>query len=175
MTAITFRDADPAAPADVAQLAAIGAQTFTETFGHLYSPADHAAFLANDHSPAAVAALLAKPHAAARLAFDGDDVAGYAVVAPNALPHVPDDLATLELKRLYLLKRWHGRGLADPLIAWAEDHARATGHAATSLSVFSDNARGKAFYRRHGYVHMGDYHFMVGAQADLEHVWCKRL
>ena len=44
---ITYRDATPA---DAAALATLGADSFRETFGHLYDPADLALFLAN-HMP----------------------------------------------------------------------------------------------------------------------------
>jgi len=175
MTNTTFRDADPASPADAATLAAIGARTFVETFGHLYAPADLEAFVAADHSPEAAAALLAAPGTAALFVEAAGETAGYAVIAPNRLPHVPPDLPAHELKRLYLLAPLHGRGLADALIAWAEERARCFGAEALTLSVFSENHRAMRFYTRHGFAHLGDYHFMVGAQADLEHVWMKRL
>jgi ribosomal protein S18 acetylase RimI-like enzyme len=172
--AVTFRDAAPT-PEDAAALAEIGARTFVDTFGHLYCADDLAAFLEGDHSPAAAAALLAKPGVRARFALLDGAVAGYAVVAPNALPHVPADVCAAELKRLYLLPALKGAGVADALMDWAEALAAATGHDAMTLSVFSDNHRAKRFYARRGFTHLGDYHFMVGAQADLEHVWMKRL
>lgn len=175
MTNIIFRDADPASAADAATLAAIGERTFTETFGHLYRPEDLEAFVTAEHRPGPSAALLAAPHVAVRFAEAAGDAIGYAVIAPNNLPHLPADLAAHELKRLYLLAAFHGRGLADTLIGWAETRARGFGAQALTLSVFSENHRAMRFYARHGFAHLGDYRFMVGAQADLEHVWMKRL
>lgn len=172
--AVTYRDAAPT-PGDAAALAAIGAATFVDTFGHLYRAQDLRAFLDGDHSPAAAAALLARPGVAARFALLEGTIAGYAVVAPNALPHVPAKLRAAELKRLYLLPALQGAGVADALMDWAEGVARAAGFEAMALSVFSDNHRAKRFYARRGFTHLGDYRFLVGAQADLEHVWMKPL
>lgn len=172
--AVSYRDVS-STPDDAAALAAIGATTFLDTFGHLYRAEDLRAFLDGDHSPAAAAALLAKPGVHARFALLDGAVAGYAVVAPNALPHVPEGVRAAELKRLYLLPALKGAGVADALMDWAEGVARSTGHDAMTLSVFSENHRAKRFYTRRGFAHLGDYHFMVGAQADLEHVWIKRL
>mgnify|MGYP005837650441 CR=1 FL=1 len=171
---VRFRDAAPTAT-DAAALADIGTRTFVATFGHLYGAGDLAAFLAADHSPAAAARLLARPGVHVRFALHAGTVAGYAVVAPNALPHVPADVRAAELKRLYLLADLMGRGVADQLMDWAQGVARAAGHDAMTLSVFSANHRAKRFYARHGFTHLGDYLFMVGTHADLEHVWMKRL
>jgi GNAT superfamily N-acetyltransferase len=171
-TAVRYRDVTPA---DAAELARIGRDTFVETFGHLYSAADLSAFIESDHSEAACRVLLARPGVAARFAETGGALHGYAVIAPNALPFVPEDVPTLELKRLYLTAALRGQGAADLLMDWAESHARRAGAQAVSLSVFSENHRAKRFYARRGYTHLGDYHFMVGSQADEEHVWWRRL
>src|SRR4051812_5084604 len=69
---------------DAAAIAALGRSTFTETFGHLYPPADLAAFLAEAHSESAVEALLADPAHALWLAEVGGRPAGYALAGPCA-------------------------------------------------------------------------------------------
>src|ERR1700761_5839161 len=53
MTSVQLR---VAGPADAETLAALGAATFTETFGHLYPPEDLADFLGRQHTPALYAA-----------------------------------------------------------------------------------------------------------------------
>ena len=63
MSGLVFR---PAAPSDAAALAALFAQSFSETFGHLYRPADLAAFLAS-HDEARWARELADPAFAVRV------------------------------------------------------------------------------------------------------------
>ena len=45
----------PATLADAPALAALGAETFIAAFGHLYTPEDLAAFLAQVHAPGPVA------------------------------------------------------------------------------------------------------------------------
>ena len=76
-----------AGPADAAAVAAIGARTFTETFGHLYPPADLARFLADGHSPARALADLADPRLAIWLAEADGAPVGYALAGPCGLPH----------------------------------------------------------------------------------------
>ena len=169
---VTYRDATPA---DAEALAAIGAETFVHTFGPLYSAADLAMFLDENHSAAAAAAFLATPGYETRLAQAGDDLAGYAMICPAALPHLDPAVPTLELKRLYLLPPWFGLGIADALMDWMDARARAIGAGAIALSVYSDNVRAQRFYRRHGFTSVGEYGFRVGAQLDREFVYVKRL
>ncbi len=169
---ITYRDATPA---DAVTLASIGAETFNATFGHLYRAQDLRAFLDENHSEAAAAAFLAKPGYATRFAEAAAELVGYAVVCPCDLPYTDAARPTLELKRLYLLPGQFGRGVADALMTWVDDQARARGAADIALSVFSENHRAMRFYQRHGFSEVGRYHFRVGEQLDEEFVYIKRL
>jgi hypothetical protein len=97
MSAITYR---MAGPEDAALLADLGRRTFTETFGHLYKPADLAAFL-ESHVPEKWAAELADPAFAVRLAEENGDAAGYAKLGPPSLPFEPRG-PSIELRQFYV-------------------------------------------------------------------------
>lgn len=169
---ITYRDASLP---DAAALARIGAETFTITFGHLYTAADLDGFLDENHSEAAAAAFLAQPDYATRLAHAGEALAGYAMVASAALPHLDPKRTTLELKRLYLMPAHFGAGIADALMEWSHAIAAERGADSLALSVFSENPRAMRFYARHGFTHVGEYRFRVGTQLDREFVYVKHL
>lgn len=169
---IHYRDATPA---DAATLAAIGERTFVTTFGHLYSARDLALFLAANHSPEAAARYLTAPDHATRFADEGGATVAYAMVCPANLPHLAPDRTALELKRLYLLPSHFGHGVADALMDWTLDHAARAGAHDVALSVFSDNPRAIAFYRRHGFQPVGQYKFPVGDQLDDEFVYVRPL
>lgn len=158
---IAYRDATSD---DAPALARLGKQTFTETFGHLYAPDDLALFLEN-HTEAKWRADLADPGLAVRLAEDEGQAVGYAKVGPPSLPFEVTR-PTAELKQFYLLKPWHGAGIAHALMQWVEQEARQRGAEQIVLSVFIDNHRARRFYERYGFVIIGQYHFMVGTHAD---------
>lgn len=158
---ITYRDATPA---DAALMADIGTRSFTETFGHLYTPENLAAFLVN-HSEANWHGELTDPRYAVRLAFEGGNAVGFAKVGPPSLPFEVTG-PTAELRQLYVLKPWHGAGVAPVLMDWVLAEARRRGAAEIYLSVFIDNARARKFYDRHGFEAVGRYDFMVGTHAD---------
>lgn len=158
---VSYRDGTSA---DAALMARLGAATFIETFGHLYSPANLAAFLVN-HEPDKWQAELADPALAVRIVEDGDVAAGYCKVGPPSLPFEVT-APTLELRQLYVLKPWHGSGIAAALMEWALAQARLRGAEQMFLSVFTDNHRARRFYARYGFEEVGSYHFMVGTHAD---------
>jgi GNAT superfamily N-acetyltransferase len=159
-----------AEPDDAALLAALGARTFTETFGHLYPPEDLAAFLAGSHSPERLAAYLADPGAAAWILEAKGEPIGYALVGPCDLPHPQVTAACGELKRLYVLAdhRGGGRGgrLLEAALAWLE----AQGRRPIWIGVWSENFGAQKLYGRLGFEKVGEYEFPVGRARDREFI-----
>jgi GNAT superfamily N-acetyltransferase len=161
MAEITYRTATPA---DAALLSGLGRETFSETFGHLYSPENLAAFLTN-HNIANWTAELADPRFTIRLAEQDGAPAGFAKLGPPSLPFEVSG-PTAELRQFYILKPWQGAGVAAALMHWVLDEARARGASQLFLSVFIDNHRARRFYARYGFEAVGSYAFMVGSHAD---------
>lgn len=157
----TYRDATPA---DLPAIDALFRASFVATFGHLYAPADLAAFLGG-FTPAAWAAELAQPDLAIRLAERDGQAIGFAKVSDPTLPVTPAGPA-LELRQLYLADTAKGTGVAAVLMGWVLAEARRRGAGELFLSVYIDNQRARRFYERHGFVDIGPYRFMVGSHAD---------
>jgi len=149
---------------DAPAIDALFRRSFTDTFAHLYDPADLTAFFA-DFTEAAWRRELGDPNFAFRLAEDGGLLAGYAKLAPLSLPTEPAGQAA-ELRQFYILKRWQGAGIAPVLMDWVLAEARRRGAGELYLSVFTDNHRARSFYARYGFETVGPYAFMVGSQAD---------
>lgn len=162
---IAYRDA---ASSDAAMMAGLARRTFVETFGHLYGPTDLAAFLAG-HSEAAWTAELAEPGLKVRIAEEEGEAVGFAKVGRLKLPATPLGKPA-ELRSLYILKPWQGAGVAPVLMDWAIDEARKAGADEMFLSVYVDNHRARRFYERYGFAYVGPYAFMVGSQADEDHI-----
>jgi len=162
-----------AGPDDAAIVAALGRETFVETFAHLYSAENLAAFLEN-HSEESWRAELSDPRFAVRLGEAEGKAVAYAKLGPPALPIEPTGKA-VELRQFYVLKPWHGAGAAGELMAWVLDEARARGAEEINLSVFVDNPRARRFYERYGFEYAGRYDFMVGTQADEDLIMRLRL
>lgn len=160
-----------ALPTEAAVLAELGARTFTETFGHLYTPQDLQAFLDESHSVAAYSTLLASPLFAIWLALEGDEPVGYALAGPCGLPHEDARPGDGELKRLYVTAQAQGRGVGAKLfeaaLAWLERDGPRT----LWISVWSENHGAQRFYARYGFEMAGEYEFPVGEQRDREFMY----
>jgi ribosomal protein S18 acetylase RimI-like enzyme len=157
-----------AGPPDAEALARVGAETFAETFGHLYPPQDLAAFLAEGHSVARAAADLADPEKAAWLVEAGGEAIGYAVAGPCKLPHPQVSDRCGELERIYLRAGRQGGGvgsrLLDEALAWLERD----GPRRIWIGVWSENHGAQRLYARRGFEVVGTYDFIVGATRDHE-------
>ena len=161
MASLTFRDATPA---DAPLMAALGSLTFSETFGHLYTPENLAAFL-GIHSESNWRGELEDARYAVRIVEEDGKGIGYAKLGPPSLPFETKAPA-IELRQFYVLEPWQGRGVAAELIAWVLGEAAARGAEEIYLSVFVDTERARRFYQRHGFEPVGRYDFMVGSHAD---------
>jgi ribosomal protein S18 acetylase RimI-like enzyme len=161
MSDFTYRNATAA---DAPLLARIGAKTFIETFGHLYTP-ENLAFFLKVHSEENWLGELTDPRFTIRLAEQDGEAVGFAKLGPPGLPFEVNG-PTAELRQFYILKPWHGTGVARALMQWVMDEARARGAEQLFLSVFVDNHRAQRFYARYGFEQVGTYAFMVGDHAD---------
>jgi GNAT superfamily N-acetyltransferase len=163
---IAYRDLGPE---DSAALADLHRRSFVETFAHLYRPADLEAFLEQLNEDGFRSELLDGEHQVRFAEAEGEPVA-FVKLGPITLPIEPSRPA-LEFRQLYVLGPWQGAGIAQALAEWAIDQARRRGAEELYLSVFIDNHRAKAFYRRYGFAYVGPYKFMVGDQADEDEIW----
>ncbi|MGZ8335341.1 MAG: N-acetyltransferase family protein [Allosphingosinicella sp.] len=162
-----------AGPDDAAILSDIGNRSFIETFGHLYSAENLAAFLVN-HSEASWRGELGDPLNTVRLGEQDKTAVAFAKLGPPSLPVEPAG-RSIELKQFYVLTPWHGTAVARELMDWVLTEAHARGADEIYLSVFTENARAIRFYERYGFEYVAPYHFMVGTQADEDMIMRLRL
>lgn len=159
----------PARLQDAPALARLGRESFRAAFAHLYDPADLAAFLEEVYADAVVAEEMADPQYLHRLAWDGDELAGFCkLIRPSPYAEHSPAANPVAIGQLYTDPARTGRGVGAALIEWALDHARASGRDAVQLSVWSGNKGAQRFYARHGFRKIADIDFWVGGHRDDE-------
>jgi GNAT superfamily N-acetyltransferase len=159
-----------AVPADAETLAALGAATFTETFGHLYPSKDLADFLSRAHSLERARSDIGNTSNVVWLVEVESETVGYALAGPCELPHSEVAAGDGELKRLYLLRRAQNGGLGGLLFETALAWLLAAGPRAIWIGVWSENFGAQRLYRRWGFDKIGEYGFAVGQTIDREFI-----
>ena len=156
--------------ADAEVLSWIGAETFTQTFGHLYHPDDLEAFRHEAYGLDRTHADLAD-HARAQwlVEIDGQAI-GYALAGPCDLPHESVTPTCGELKRLYFLKDHQGGGNGSRLFGEVLCWLLADGPRDLWIGVWSENFGAQRFYERHDFSKVGEYGFKVGRTVDREFI-----
>ena len=150
---------------DAGRLALVGEATFLETFAGILDGAAIVEHCSRSSSPAALEELLAKGSRAWLAEIDpGGAPIGFALLTKPDLPGAHVDGSDLELKRIYLLSRFHGLGVGAALMNEAVAAARDSGARRLLLGVYSGNERAQAFYRKIGFVPVASRSFRVGSE-----------
>lgn len=167
---MTNRDATAA---DLPAIDRVFRESFCDTFAHLYAPTDLADFLAK-FTPEAWLEEFDDRRYAFRVAEADGNIVGYVKIGPLTLP-VETDVPAIELRQLYILKGYHGAGIAHALMDWAIAEASRREGRELYLTVYVENDRARRFYDRYGFEPVGRYDFMVGSHADEDVIMRKRL
>jgi diamine N-acetyltransferase len=89
----------------------------------------------------------------------GKCIAGYALIFSD---ESGEPFKTAELKRLYVLYRFHGSGLGKRLMDAVLEYGRACGTQSLMLRVNTYNERALRFYERYGFERIGEEAFIAG-------------
>ncbi|WP_294250896.1 GNAT family N-acetyltransferase [uncultured Sphingomonas sp.] len=144
---------------DLAALSTVASATFVETFAGVLSGdavVQHCLH-ANSidayrrHLDAGARAWLAEVD-------PGKAPIGFALMTAPDLPTA--GAGDIELKRIYVLSRFHGDGIGAALMAQAI--AAADGFDRLLLGVYAGNARAIAFYAKHGFAPIANRQYNVG-------------
>jgi ribosomal protein S18 acetylase RimI-like enzyme len=150
-------------PDDAEALALIGKATFLETFAGVLDGAAIITHCAKVHSADLYRMQLLDSGYnfwSAEIAPGGAPV-GFAMLAKPDLP-IPNTSHDLELKRIYLLSKFHGGGIGKQLLSAAIECARAKGAKRLLLGVYGGNTKAQGFYKSRGFKQVGSRTFVVG-------------
>lgn len=144
-------------------LALIGSCTFLETFAGVLEGDAIIAHCERKHSASAYAKYL-RDGATAWLALSaiGGAPIGFALLDRPELPGMREDESDLELKRIYVLSRFHGDGLGASLMDHAAPTAKVKGAQRLLVGAYAGHTRALAFYSKNGFYHIADRRFRVG-------------
>ncbi|WP_298469363.1 GNAT family N-acetyltransferase [uncultured Erythrobacter sp.] len=147
----------PAGPDDAVRLSLISDATFLETFAGEIAGDALVAHCKEMHAPRYLAKVLEEGAKAWLAELDHAPV-GYALLTRSDLDAA--QTGDIELKKIYLLSRFQGQGVASRLLDAVEQGA--TGYQRLLLGVKADNHRAIAFYTKQGFSQIDTRRFNVG-------------
>ena len=163
---------------DVALLQTIGRKTFDDTFGNTCTKEDMRGVLDLYFNADQVLSEL-QDDTDNFFFFEEDGVVkGYMRInAKHACPLESfQNRNCIELVRLYVLKDYHGAGVANELMNFAIDLARNNGFDIMYLSVWEYNFRARGFYEKHGFLNSGiENDFPLGSTPQTDYWFVKEL
>ena len=159
-----------AVPEDAPVVAELAARTFADWFGADNRAEDMAAHLARSYGEAQQRRELEDRDWVTLLAEADGRAIAYAQVRRGPAPACVDGAAPVEIARFYVDRTFHGRGIAQALMAAALGAARELGGESVWLGVWERNPRAIAFYAKCGFRDCGSQPFLVGSDLQTDRV-----
>lgn len=150
--------------ADIALLASLARQTFYDTFKDTCTAEDMQSFLGEYYRESIFRRELSDTSFYFFFAEIDKKPVGYFLFKEDyeGLPLMKQWKA-LQLKRIYVDKEYHGKGIAQKMMDYIIEYARQLQYEAIWLGVWEHNLRAQKFYEKYEFVYSGYTHdFPIG-------------
>lgn len=162
---------------EVKELSVIARRTFFETFTGTCTDADMEGYLNQHYNTGQLGKELLDKETFIFMARAGNTPVGYLQFKEdyNSFPEIKKWKA-LELKRLYVLGTFHGKGIAQMLMDFFLDFAIEKNYEMVWLGVWENNIRAQRFYAKYGFSDSGYTHdFPIGSTPQTDKWLWKKL
>jgi len=169
---------------DARNLARIAELTFRQTFASDNTAENLDLYCRNNYSEALQAREISDPAMLTLLSGKNDkkndgmsdqrnadkrsELIGFAQLRWGATPDCVIGARPGELQRLYVLECWHGQGVAQELMQASIEAMQQRGSDCIWLGVWERNFRALAFYKKAGFVAVGEHVFHLGSSAQRD-------
>lgn len=153
---------------EIAQLQAIGRQTFHETFAESNSAQNMAKYLEEAYSHEKLSAELKDPNSLFYFAINENEVIGYLKLNFGNAQTELKDKSAIEIERIYVAKAFHGKKIGQLLYDKAIEVAKVKMVEYIWLGVWEENHRAINFYTKNGFVAFDKHIFVLGEDAQTD-------
>jgi ribosomal protein S18 acetylase RimI-like enzyme len=164
-----------ATEADAASLAELAERTFRDAFGHMNRGEDIDVHCRNSYGASVQAAEIRDPNRATLVCHVGDSLIAYGQLRWASAPSCVFAARPAEIQRLYVDAPWHGKGVAQALMAALLEAAVAGDADVAWLGVWEKNPRAISFYEKSGFAVVGEHVFVLGNDPQRDLVLAKGL
>jgi diamine N-acetyltransferase len=153
---------------DAKELAVLAERTFRDTFEAMNSAEDMALHCQRTYSETMQRAEIMYPAMQTLVSEDEGRLIAFAQLRWDSAPACIVGNRPGEIQRLYVDCPWHGKGIAQELMAACLREMETRGCDVVWLGVWERNWRAQAFYRKFGFIEAGDHVFMLGTDAQRD-------
>ena len=164
-----------ALPAEAPLIADISRQTFYETFAESNTVEDMEKFLNEQFSMDTLIKETEEPGNIFLLAYDDTEPIGYAKMRDGEKRSEFEGLCSIEIARIYAVKKSIGKGVGRELMQKCIDIAREMNRDIIWLGVWEKNERAIQFYLKWGFEKFAEHEFVLGNDVQTDWLMCKRL
>jgi diamine N-acetyltransferase len=159
----------PAGIPDASLLAELGRKTFVDTFAKDNRPEDMALYIEQTFGVERQLEEIQDPRRRIAIAWIGTTAVGFYHLLLGPPDPAVKGAKPIEILRLYVDSKWHGKGVAAALMERCIEVGRREGFATIWLGVWERNFRAQAFYRKFSFEVVGAHGFTLGTdkQTDL--------
>lgn len=149
-------------------IAAIGKKSFHDAFMPTFNRyEDLIEYLDYTYDVEKIAGSIIKSNNVFFVALYNNKPAGFAKVKKQSLSKQILDGRQMELQKIYVLKEFHGTGVASALLHAVVQLAKVVHPDCIWLDVYIGNKRGIRFYEKNGFEKFGNHSFKIGTQTFL--------
>jgi ribosomal protein S18 acetylase RimI-like enzyme len=159
-----------ATSADAEVLSDLALRIFLDTFGPQNKPEDIELHAQRSYSREIQLSELNDPTLTYLIAEMDGEAAGFAMIGQPRSASCSSFEAPIELFRFYVDKKWHGKGIALPMMRECENVARSLGGKTICLSVWLENPRAIRFYEKIGFRKEGTQPYVLGNDVQTDWV-----
>jgi ribosomal protein S18 acetylase RimI-like enzyme len=160
---------------DAALIADISRQTFYETFASQNTKEDMDKFIHEQFTKELLMKEVGAKDNIFLLAFDDNEVAGYARLRQNNIPPGLGTSNAIEIARIYAATSQIGKGVGKALMQKCIEIALEEGKEVVWLGVWEKNERAIQFYQKCGFQKFAQHEFILGNDVQQDWLMMKHL
>lgn len=153
---------------DAELISNISRQTFYETFAADNTKENMEKFMAEQFTKGKLIIEVGSSENIFLLAYNEDEVAGYAKLREAKQPEKLNDLKAIEIARIYAMTNMIGKGVGNLLMQTSISIAKEKGKEIIWLGVWEKNIRAIDFYKRWGFEKFDVSDFLLGNDVQCD-------
>lgn len=153
---------------DLEKLQKIGRITFEETFSESNSEENMRDYLEESFSKEKLTVELRNKDSEFYFAMSNNEVVGYLKINFGESQTELKDSKSLEIERIYVLAKFHGKNVGQILYNKAIEIAKLKDSEYVWLGVWEENLRAINFYMKNGFVEFDKHIFQLGTDKQTD-------